>query len=640
MKGRIGPGRTGVLVLTLLVLGTAVQAKTLSINAEGTGNYPTIRAAIDKAGNGDTIVLAPGLYVSFGNQDITMWNKVLTLRSQNPDDPNVVADTVIDCQGDAMAWSTHWAIGVQSTGAPARLMLQGLTIRNGWDVGDGCAIRSRDADLDVTNCIFRNNRTFDSQGGAVACVNSHARFTRCTFLNNACFKQGVPRVAEGGQLYPDLLHGGVLYADASQIEFTDCRFEATTGCTLETWDCQLTLTDCTFRNNQGQDGGAIRCRGDATPQTTSLALTRCLFAGNSSTTDGGALYFYKTATATITACTFSTNKADQGGGAIYNYGTSPTVVSCLFTGNAAVGNGGVIHSMAGGSPHFYNCTLVANTAGHGGAVAAQGGSSPQVRYSILWGNTAVQGNSVYLGTWPYFTPPTATVTVAFCDIQDGQGSTFTEAGCTLSWDSASNIDHDPLFVAPGTADYHLLPESPCVDAGDPAYVPGSGQTDLDGHARRAGPAVDLGAYELPPSYTLTVKHGSGSGRHPAGQVQAISADPAPAGKKFGWWIGNTQYVANVYQASTMVTMPAVNATVTATYMGQTPTGLLYDWNNDGIISIVGDMPAFVRCLYFGDYPEGVDPLVAGDGNHDGKLSIAGDAQGFVESVYFQKGRPQ
>jgi hypothetical protein len=119
--------------------------------------------------------------------------------------------------------------------------------------------------------------------------------------------------------------------------------------------------------------------------------------------------------------------------------------------------------------------------------------------------------------------------------------------------------------------------------------------------------VELGAYELPPFYTLTVKHGSGSGKRQQGQVQTISADPAPAGKKFGWWTGDTRYVANVHGASTTVTMPAVNVTVTAAYMGSKPTGLLYDWNNDDVISIVGDMPAFVRGLYFGDYPDGVDP---------------------------------
>ncbi len=70
------------------------RANTLSINAEGTGDYPTIEAAIDSAQNGHTVVVAPGLDVNFGNQDITMTNKVLTLRSQGQNDPNAGGDTV------------------------------------------------------------------------------------------------------------------------------------------------------------------------------------------------------------------------------------------------------------------------------------------------------------------------------------------------------------------------------------------------------------------------------------------------------------------------------------------------------------------------------------------------------------------
>jgi len=60
-----------------------------------------------------------------------------------------------------------------------------------------------------------------------------------------------------------------------------------------------------------------------------------------------------------------------------------------------------------------------------------------------------------------------------------------------------------------SADYHLLPTSPCIDAGDNWAVPadttdldGDGNTtepipfDLDGNPRIVGDAVDMGAYEL------------------------------------------------------------------------------------------------------------------------------------------------
>jgi len=54
----------------------------------------------------------------------------------------------------------------------------------------------------------------------------------------------------------------------------------------------------------------------------------------------------------------------------------------------------------------------------------------------------------------------------------------------------------PLLIAPGALDFHLGPASPAINAGDPAFVAGSGETDLDGAARVSGPRVDLGADEV------------------------------------------------------------------------------------------------------------------------------------------------
>jgi len=60
----------------------------------------------------------------------------------------------------------------------------------------------------------------------------------------------------------------------------------------------------------------------------------------------------------------------------------------------------------------------------------------------------------------------------------------------------------------------------------------------------------------------------------------------------------------------------------------------HDWNGDGIVSIVGDVPPFVNCVYFSNCPGGVDPATFGDCNHDGIISIVGDVPCFVQCVYF------
>lgn len=67
-------------------------------------------------------------------------------------------------------------------------------------------------------------------------------------------------------------------------------------------------------------------------------------------------------------------------------------------------------------------------------------------------------------------------------------------------------------------------------------------------------------------YTLTVANGTGGGSYAAGAQVSITADAAPAGQVFDKWTGgNGGTFANANSASTTFTMPAGNATVTATY---------------------------------------------------------------------------
>lgn len=60
---------------------------------------------------------------------------------------------------------------------------------------------------------------------------------------------------------------------------------------------------------------------------------------------------------------------------------------------------------------------------------------------------------------------------------------------------ANSFFANPQFVGPGAEDFHLAAGSPAVNAGDPAFVPGSGETDIDGSPRVSGGRVDIGADE-------------------------------------------------------------------------------------------------------------------------------------------------
>ena len=83
----------------------------------------------------------------------------------------------------------------------------------------------------------------------------------------------------------------------------------------------------------------------------------------------------------------------------------------------------------------------------------------------------------------------------------------------------------------------------------------------------------------PTKYTLTVVNGSGSGSYAAGTVVTITANPPPTGQSFVNWTGAT--VANPTAATTTLTMPADNKTVTANYSATTSKYALTVVNGSG-----------------------------------------------------------
>ena len=77
------------------------------------------------------------------------------------------------------------------------------------------------------------------------------------------------------------------------------------------------------------------------------------------------------------------------------------------------------------------------------------------------------------------------------------------------------------------------------------------------------------------TYALTVVSGSGDGNYIESQLVPITAVTAPSGQEFDAWVGNTGGVADVNAAATTITMPATDATVTATFAAW--TGLTDYW---------------------------------------------------------------
>src|ERR1051326_7541340 len=91
-------------------------------------------------------------------------------------------------------------------------------------------------------------------------------------------------------------------------------------------------------------GGGIYCAGG------NVAVTNCIFVGNTAYSGGGGIYSGKAIN-----CVFSNNTAFYDGGGAY----SSTLINCALEGNSVTDNGGGANSC-----YLLNCILTRNHAGY------------------------------------------------------------------------------------------------------------------------------------------------------------------------------------------------------------------------------------------------------------------------------------
>jgi hypothetical protein len=104
--------------------------------------------------------------------------------------------------------------------------------------------------------------------------------------------------------------------------------------------------------------------------------------------------------------------------------------------------------------------------------------------SIVW---ASDGSLVAIHTDPYNADNDLTVNIGYSILRAHYG-----AGNIIT---TNNLDADPLWTAPGSADYHLKAASPAVNSGDIIDPLGTPSTDIVGGTRWIGTHPDRGAYE-------------------------------------------------------------------------------------------------------------------------------------------------
>jgi len=165
--------KKAVLFVVVCLAPTLGQARTTTVDDDGPADFNNIQAAINDANDGDIIEVQPGTYRGSGNRDIDFLGKAITVRSIDPNDPNIVANTIIDCNGTEA--EPHRGFYFHS-GEPPNSVISGLAITNGYaDFGGG--IYCDGSSPTIQNNIIKRNQA--GTGGGVKCLGGNVAILNC-----------------------------------------------------------------------------------------------------------------------------------------------------------------------------------------------------------------------------------------------------------------------------------------------------------------------------------------------------------------------------------------------------------------------------------------------------------------------------
>ncbi len=522
--------------------------------------YATIQSAIDAAENSDVVEIADGTYVGTGNKNLDFRGKAITVRSESGD-PSLC---IIDCEGDGRGFYFHNEENPASV-VEGFAIRNGRVISNSPGGAYGGGVHCSGSSPTFTNCVISCNSAWNG-GGIACCDNSSPSISSCSINANSandggglyCTGSSAPTISNCIiSCNPARNGGGIACYDNSNASFDNCKISKNSvegnGGGIFSSNSSPTLTTCTIHRNStiadyGYGGGAYCCSGGVP------ILNECIISENSASSYGGGICSGQCGLS-LNNCTIRGNTAKDGGG-IRGIHSDPTLVNCMVIGNTASNNGGGIccdyncnpvldtctikgntASREGGgffgsnNASFSNCTISENFAsnGGGGGVYSQGDDTltnctisrnsskgpgggvycfngdVTLTNCVVTKNTASQGGGVYCSS---SSVSTLTNCILWGDTPDELGTSYGEISVTYSniqgsWPGNGNIDTDPQFTF--TDDFHISPNSPCIDAGTNGLEGTALSEDADGNVRPLdgngdGIAMaDMGIYEFNPT---------------------------------------------------------------------------------------------------------------------------------------------
>ena len=204
-------------------------------------------------------------------------------------------------------------------------------------------------------------------------------------------------------------------------------------------------------------GGAVRVVNGL---LTQARVTGCRTTYTGNRTGGVSLEGSSANAAAVTYCMIDHNASPGGVGGVRIFEKAGTMANCLVWANSGkiAGGVGVINTTAWQPANIVNCTVAGNSSSvQGGGinlsvpnVQYQGVSYAPVVNTIIAGNDAPTGADVYFGN------------------DDCRNYTGYNCLCPTETYGANARTGDPMFLSPGTGDFHLQSGSPARNAGDEA----------------------------------------------------------------------------------------------------------------------------------------------------------------------------
>ncbi len=193
------------VAMALCMYISSSMAASYVISPDGSGDYPTIQAALDAASNGDIIELTDGTFTGEGNRDLDYAGKAVTVRSQSGDPATCMLDGEYDY---GRGFDFH-------SGEGAGSVLESVTLTHFLADGGG-GIRCTASSPTITNCVIRSCDGVDVGGGLYCFDGASPTISHCVFANNYAY-----------------MWAAGMFLSQSSITMTHCTFTGNNGVGVE-----------------------------------------------------------------------------------------------------------------------------------------------------------------------------------------------------------------------------------------------------------------------------------------------------------------------------------------------------------------------------------------------------------------------